>query len=65
MLWKRYLNWRRDAWSILIQIVVPVLFFVLALVLAGLKFTEDDTFHAIDVSRAALLGGKPTEMSAD
>ena len=66
LLWKRYLNWRRDAWSVLIQIVVPVLFFVLALVLAGLDYAEDTKFAPIDVKRATLLGnGIPTVMSAD
>ena len=61
MLWKRLINWRRDAWSVLIQIVVPVLFFVLALVLAGLEFTEDTEFSDLGlVSRARFLGGKPT-----
>jgi hypothetical protein len=65
LLWKRYLNWRRDAWSVLIQIVVPVLFFVLALVLAGLDYSEDTDFVPIDVSRANLLGNTPTVTSAD
>lgn len=65
LLWKRFLNWRRDAWSILIQIVVPVLFFILALVLAGLEFTEDTSFAPIDITRGRLLGDKPTVMSAD
>ncbi len=61
LLWKRLINWRRDAWSVLIQIVVPVLFFVLALVLAGLEFTEDTEFSDLGlVSRARFLGGKPT-----
>ena len=65
LLWKRYLNWRRDAWSVLIQIVVPVLFFVLALVLAGLDYSEDTQFAPIDVSRANLLGNTPTVASVD
>ena len=65
LLWKRYLNWRRNAWSVLIQILVPVLFFVLAMVLAGLEYGEDSRFAAIEISRASLLGNRPTVASAD
>lgn len=65
LLWKRYLNWRRNAWSVLIQIIVPVLFFVLAMVLAGLEYEEDFRFAAITIDRATLLGNKPTVTSAD
>ena len=63
LLWKRYLNWRRDAWSIVIQIIVPVLFFVLALFMATLEFGDDFTFHNIHIDRR-LLGYKPTIVSA-
>jgi ABC-type multidrug transport system ATPase subunit len=63
LLWKRWLNWTRDAWSILIQIIVPVLFFVLALVLAGLEYGANETYYDIAINRG-LLGGRPTIISA-
>ena len=63
LLWKRYLNWRRDAWSILIQIVIPVLFFVLALFMATLEFTESTEYENIDITRK-LLGDRPTIVSS-
>jgi hypothetical protein len=63
LLWKRYLNWRRDAWSILIQLVVPVLFFVLALYMARLKFDESTVFENIAITRG-LLGNRPTIISS-
>ena len=63
LLWKRYINWRRDSWSILIQIVVPVLFFVLALFMATLDYSEPTDFKNIDIGRN-LLGNRPTIVSS-
>ena len=63
LLWKRYINWRRDSWSIIIQIVVPVLFFVLALFMATLDYSEPTDFLNIDIGRN-LLGNRPTIVSS-
>ena len=63
LLWKRYLNWIRDARSISVQLVVPVLFFVLAMVLARLDYSEDTAFRPIEVSRARLLGGRAANVA--
>jgi len=59
LLWKRRLNWQRDWKSILVQLAFPVLFFVLALVLAGLEYEDSEDFQNMEVTRR-MLGNRPT-----
>ena len=59
LLWKRWLNWQRDWKSILVQLAFPVMFFILALVLAGLEFEDSKDFRNVDVTRK-MLGNRPT-----
>ena len=59
LLWKRWLNWQRDWKSILVQLAFPVLFFVLALVLAGLEYEDSKDFQNMEVTRR-MLGYRPT-----